>query len=118
MFLASKWAKSSKLTVNESGLLLRNLAIKPESPIRIRALGCRMNLKARLVGNSGIWLFSRVPDQGDQISPYKPVVYIRKIVETQRIFVNIGTFFNPLVDAEQQTKLDDTLALLNRHQAD
>jgi hypothetical protein len=41
-----------------------------------------MILKARLVGNSGIWLFSRVPDQGDQISPDKPVVYIRKIVET------------------------------------
>ena len=71
-------------------MLIRNMIIKTCSTVRMRSLGVNMHLKGRLVGNSCLWVFSRVnSDQGD-IQPCKPICIIRKMVDTQRVFCVFG----------------------------
>lgn len=70
------------------------MALKSDNLLKLRALGSQIELSARLIGNSGIWIFTRCPLNNPVIMTEKPVIFIRKGVETNRLFVNIGLITN------------------------
>ena len=89
--LASQWGLNSNLRVTGQGLLIRNMIVKTCSTTKLRSLGVNVHLKGRLVGNSCLWIFTRVDNnQGGDIPALRPVCMIRKMVDTQRCFCVFG----------------------------
>ena len=80
--IASQWGLNSNLRVTGQGLLIRNMIVKTCSTVRMRSLGVNMHLKGRLVGNSCLWIFSRVDSTKGDIQPCRPICIIRKMVDT------------------------------------
>ena len=49
-----------------------------------------IHIKGRLVGNSCLWIFTRVDGVSGDIPPLRPICMIRKMVDTQRVFCVFG----------------------------
>lgn len=90
--ITTRWALNSNLKIApQQGLLIRNVAIKTTSAVRLRSLGCQVSIKGRLVGNSCLWIFSRHENNSTQDVPAeRPVCILRKLVDTQRLFCIFG----------------------------
>jgi len=84
----SSWGRSNNLGVTGSGLLIRSMIIKTVPSCRLRSLGCKISVKGRLVGSSCMWFFTRA---AKEIETNKPVIFLKKMPDAQRIFVAFGT---------------------------
>ena len=66
------------------------MIIKTCSTVKLRSLGMNIHLKGRLVGNSCLWVFTRIDSPAGDIPPLRPICMIRKMVDTQRVFCVFG----------------------------
>lgn len=64
-------------------------ALRLEFKIKVRALSAKVEIEGRLTGSSQLWINLRVTDSTN-IQPNRPVVIIKKQVETQRLFCVYG----------------------------
>ena len=66
------------------------MIIKTCSTVKLRSLGVNVHIKGRLVGNSCLWIFTRVDNATGDIPSLRPICMIRKMVDTQRVFCVFG----------------------------
>ena len=113
LILASQWGLNSNLRVTGQGLLVRNMIVKTCSTTRLRSLGANIHMKGRLVGNSALWIFTRVDESTNDIPACRPIIMLRKMVDTQRVFCVFG-HKSPSVQVNSPHDADEDLNLSNQ----
>ena len=85
---------------------MRNMIIKTCSTVKLRSLGMNIHIKGRLVGNSSLWIFTRVDGATGDIPPLRPICMIRKMVDTQRVFCVFGHAHNSVMVFAEMLRLN------------
>ncbi len=72
----TEWVQAKQRKKGGTGLNLRSIAIRPKCELALRSLAAEMKCAVRLIGESTLWIFSRV--EGDQLSQSTAVLQIKK----------------------------------------
>ena len=87
--LETKWIKSKQsLRPTPLGLNLRSIAIRPQAQLTLRSLAAEMKCALKLVGDSVLWIFSRV--EGDELNASTAILQIKKEPKKSKLELTFG----------------------------